>query len=307
MRIWLSIAVSLLVVLAGIPSRLTAATAIAPPHDFGGAVRAVFATKCASCHGPGLAKPKARFGYVLDLPSVAGNPEMVIPGRPEESELWSLVSHGEMPPRDAPFGPLTPQEKETIRAWIAAGAPDIAATAAAPPPSIGAATAPVTAPPVASFTNPLTGKTAAVEGADPAFRWLGKFHLLLIHFPIALVIAAGIAELLAIWRQVVIPSRTVGFCLRLGAIFAAPTAALGWLFAASGAGAGEPSLALLHRWLGTAAAAWLVAAAVCDERDIRRGVRSRAVQLLILSAMLLTGLAAHFGGLLVHGADFYSP
>ncbi len=307
MRIWLLIAVELSLVMVGTQSPLSAATAIASPHDFGGAVRAVFATKCASCHGPGLAKPKARFGYVLDLPSVAGNPEMVVPGRPEESELWSLVSHGEMPPRDAPFGPLTPQEKETIRAWIAAGAPDVAAAAAAPPPSIGAATALATAPPVASYTNPLAGKTVAVEGADPALRWLGRFHLLLIHFPIALVIAAGIAELLAAWRQVVIPSRTVGFCLRLGAMFAAPTAALGWLFAASGAGAGEPGLLMMHRWLGTAAATWLVAAAVCDERDVRRGIRSRAVQLLILSAMLLTGVAAHFGGLLVHGADFYSP
>ena len=33
----------------------------------------------AGCHGPDLAKPKGRFGYVLDLRRIASNPEMVIP------------------------------------------------------------------------------------------------------------------------------------------------------------------------------------------------------------------------------------
>src|SRR6516225_7605261 len=86
--------------------------------------RMVFAARCAGCHGPDLAKPKGRFGYVLDLRRVADNPEMVIPGRPDESELWALVRHGDMPPADSPHGPLTATEKEVIRAWIAAGAPD---------------------------------------------------------------------------------------------------------------------------------------------------------------------------------------
>ena len=305
MKTWLLIVVSLFGLLGGLPSRLAMANSLEAPHDTGGAVRSVFATKCASCHGPGLAKPKGRFGYVLDLPSVAENPEMVIPGRPEESELWTLVSRGEMPPRDAPFGPLTPAEKETIRAWIAAGAPDAVAEAAKRP-SMDATTPVGKAAPTAPFNNRLPTRSAAVEGADRAFRWLGKFHLLLVHFPIALAIAAAVAEMLAIWQKSVSPSRTVRFCLRLGAISAAPTAALGWLFAASGAGAGAASLLMIHRWLGTAAAAALVVAAVCNERDARRGVRSRVVRVLIFAAMLLTGVAAHFGGLLVHGADFYS-
>jgi hypothetical protein len=47
----------------------------------------VFSARCAACHGPDLAKPKGRFGYVLDLARVAGNPEMIVPGAPGESEL----------------------------------------------------------------------------------------------------------------------------------------------------------------------------------------------------------------------------
>src|SRR5205809_3770722 len=96
----------------------------APARDLAAEVRSVFAAKCAACHGSDLAKPKGRFGYVLDLRRVAGNPEMVIPSRPDESELWVLVNRGEMPPPDAPHGPLSTAEKESIRAWIAAGAPE---------------------------------------------------------------------------------------------------------------------------------------------------------------------------------------
>ncbi len=92
-------------------------------RDIASAVRAIFAAKCTECHGADLAQPEGRFGYVLDLARIAGNPEMVIPSSPGESELWELVRRGEMPPAGASAGPLSGQEKETIRSWIAAGAP----------------------------------------------------------------------------------------------------------------------------------------------------------------------------------------
>src|SRR5436305_517355 len=110
----------------------------APAGDPAAEVRAVFSARCAGCHGPALAKPKGRFGYVLDLARVAGNREMVVPGTPAESELWELVRRGEMPPDDSPTGPLTADQKESIRAWIAAGAPaggSPPATAADAPPA----------------------------------------------------------------------------------------------------------------------------------------------------------------------------
>src|SRR5262249_29020614 len=132
----------------------------------------VFSAKCAGCHGPNLAKPRGRFGYVLDLARVAGNPEMVIPSSVDESELWELVRRGEMPPEDSPTGPPTEAEKETIRTWIAAGAPT---KAASPPPSN-------------SDTGPVS--VSAPAGRKSILHILGPFHVLAVHFPIALLIVA---------------------------------------------------------------------------------------------------------------------
>ncbi len=254
-------------------------------RDLGGEVRGIFAAKCAGCHGPDLAKPKGRFGYVLDLRRVAENPEMVIPLRPTESELWVLVQRDEMPPADSPHGALTLEQKEVIREWIAAGAPD--------------------AYPVA-LDSPASVRSEPTAGLERLLRWLGKFHLLLLHFPIALVLAAGVGEAWSVWQRNPIPSEAVRFCLWLGAVAAIPTAVFGWLFAAAGNGAGSPQLLLAHRWLGTTAAVALVITAVCAERDARRGVRSWRVWLLLTAGVLITALTAHFGGLLAQGGDFFT-
>src|SRR5258708_30181808 len=112
--------VCLLIGSLGSPGSMLAA---AGRKDLASEVLAVFWAKCAGCHGPNLARPKGRFGYVLDLARVAGNRDMVVPSFPDESELWELVRRGEMPLEESPTGPLTEREKETIHDWIAGGAP----------------------------------------------------------------------------------------------------------------------------------------------------------------------------------------
>jgi mono/diheme cytochrome c family protein len=97
--------------------------AVEKDRNFAADTLAIFSAKCAGCHGPNVSKPKGRFGYVLDLARVRANREIVVPFSPDESELFELVRRGEMPPTDAPNGALTVEQKETIRSWIAAGAP----------------------------------------------------------------------------------------------------------------------------------------------------------------------------------------
>jgi mono/diheme cytochrome c family protein len=50
-------------------------------------VQALFAARCADCHGPSLRQPLGRFGYVLDLKRMAENPRLVKPFHPEASKL----------------------------------------------------------------------------------------------------------------------------------------------------------------------------------------------------------------------------
>jgi len=145
-----------------------------------------------------------------------------------------------------------------------------------------------------------------IVSVDRILRWLGKFHLLMLHFPIAFSFAAGVGEVWSVWRRSLIPSESVRFCLRLGALAAVPTAVLGWIFAAAGNRVGSPQLLMAHRWLGTTAAVWLVVTAVFSERDVRRGVRSRRVRLMLMFGVLITTLTAHLGGLLDRGSDFFS-
>lgn len=291
MKTWPSAFVSV-ALLVGLQPEVVRAQPAHSTQDIGYEVRRVFAAKCAGCHGPDLPKPKGRFGYVLDLGRMRENPEIVIPSRPDESELWVLVQRHEMPPPDSPHGSLTHAQKEIIREWIAAGAPDASPGASDSPPAVRSEQ---TAPASLEATS-----------ADRLLRWLGKFHLLLLHFPIALVLAAGLGEVWSVWQRNPIPSESVRFCLWLGALAAVPTAVLGWLFAAAGNGVGSPQLLTAHRWLGTTAAAWLVITAVCAERDARRKVRSRRVRLLLTAGVLIAALTAHLGGLLARGQDFFT-
>jgi uncharacterized membrane protein/mono/diheme cytochrome c family protein len=296
MKKWMKSAAVSLAVFAGHRPGVAGAQETPLARNIGNEVRDVFATKCAACHGPDLPKPKGRFGYVLDLRRVAANPEMVIPLRPTESELWVLVQQDEMPPTDSPHGALTPAQKEVIRAWIAAGAPDASPVDLDSLPSVRSE--PTVAAPIETASE--------VVSAERILRWLGKFHLLLLHFPIALILAAGVGEFWSVWHRSPIPSESARFCLCLGALAAIPTAGLGWLFAAAGNGVGSPQLLSAHRWLGTTAALWLIVTAVCAERDARRGARSLGTRLLLTSAVLITALTAHLGGLLDRGGDFFT-
>jgi uncharacterized membrane protein/mono/diheme cytochrome c family protein len=263
-----------------------AAPAAAGTRDLAAEVRAVFTEKCSGCHGPNLAKPQGRFGYILDLARVASNREMVVPSYPEESELWELVRRGEMPPEESPAGPLSVEEKETIHAWIAAGAP-------------------AESPVVAATDPPETTSASSSSSQMPSILCrVGPFHVVAVHFPIALLIAAALAEFGSLFRAGRTPLSAVRFCVWLGASSAAITALLGWIHAANGNGSHESQILSLHRWIGTSAAAWAVGTIVLSEWDQRHGTRSLWFRIWLFLGAVLVATAGYFGGTLVHGESF---
>ena len=91
-----------------------------------------------------------------------------------------------------------------------------------------------------------------------------------------------------------------------GAVSAAIAAGLGWVHARDAAEAAYSTL-WIHRWLGTVAAGVSVLALVAHETGRVRARSALLVTALIVLAATLAGGAGHFGGLVTHGPNFYSP
>jgi hypothetical protein len=96
--------------------------------DFNRDVRPILTNHCWNCHGPDEASREA--GLRLDLRDNAiaaaeSGRHAIVLGKPEESELVTRINatdDSQMPP--ASFQkPLSPQQRETLRRWIAEGAP----------------------------------------------------------------------------------------------------------------------------------------------------------------------------------------
>jgi len=137
--------------------------------------------------------------------------------------------------------------------------------------------------------------------------FIGKFHPLIVHFPIALVLAAAAAELGLIatlrpaWRTVAVTN------IRAGAALGVVTAITGWLFAASQGVDATMSLEW-HRWLGMAGVAGAIGAALLSfglHAASRRAAFGYRVTLFVTA--LLVAITGHLGGTLVWGGGFLRP
>ena len=138
--------------------------------------------------------------------------------------------------------------------------------------------------------------------------FVGRFHPLLVHFPIALLLAAGGLEAWVSWRErkgrPTLLRPATGPLLALAAASAVVAAAAGYLLGTSGGFAGE--VYERHRWLGLSLAGSAVATAAAFFAGRRRpGRAARIVYLVLLGETLVLLVAAgHAGGTLTHGEGY---
>jgi uncharacterized membrane protein len=134
----------------------------------------------------------------------------------------------------------------------------------------------------------------------------GRLHPLLVHFPIALILIAAIAELVCVttrfpqWHTVAVAN------IRAGSAFAVASAGAGWLLASSRIVEASDALEW-HRWLGLMAALAAVAAALATGEIDRPPKRLWLYRIALFSAAASVAVAGHFGAVLVWGADFLRP
>ena len=136
---------------------------------------------------------------------------------------------------------------------------------------------------------------------------IGRLHPLLIHFPIAFVIAAAVAEGASVltaddgWRTVAVHN------LRAGAVFAVLATIAGWRLALAPGMEASPLLEW-HRWLGTIAAGATSAAALATAgAGSRSPLEVWMYRVVLFAAGTLVAVTGHLGGLLVWGANFLRP
>lgn len=151
----------------------------------------------------------------------------------------------------------------------------------------------------------LLGALLFVDFQDPPklLLFLGRFHPLLVHFPIGLLFLAGLLEgISALSPRFSTQRPTLLFVLACGAGMSLLAAGAGFLLSLEGGY--EGSLLFWHRWLGSLVAAGSCLAVVLKWKQEENGV-ARRVYPAVLGVVLASLVAAgHFGGTLAHGPDY---
>jgi hypothetical protein len=105
-----------------------ASDAGAEPIRYDRDIRPLLSDRCFKCHGPDAAARKAdlRLDRYESVTADAGGYQVIAPGDPEASELWGRITSEDaldrMPPPESNKKPLSAEERELVRRWIAEGA-----------------------------------------------------------------------------------------------------------------------------------------------------------------------------------------
>jgi uncharacterized membrane protein len=127
-------------------------------------------------------------------------------------------------------------------------------------------------------------------------QFLGRFHPLVVHLPIGLVLLVAVLESAGLFRGGKHLQGSAGFVLGLAAASALISVSLGWLLAWSGGYQGP--LVTRHMWGGTSLAAALVLCCAL------RGWNAKLYALAFIAAVCLMGWTSDQGGKLTHGEAF---
>jgi uncharacterized membrane protein len=132
----------------------------------------------------------------------------------------------------------------------------------------------------------------------PWMEVIGRAHVALVHFPIALLAAAMVFELVRIVARGPKPSAAAIGCLLMGTAGGAAAIASGWIHADAEGHAGDVAVEW-HRWVGIVGLVLALAARAERARAARRGY-----VLAVALAAGLAGFAGHQGGELVWGKGY---
>jgi len=140
--------------------------------------------------------------------------------------------------------------------------------------------------------------------APRLLAWLGNFHPPMVNFPIGVLVAAALAEALFVVRKAPLFDHAARFGVGFAAIAGVGAAFLGWCFGGFRFVDSDPLL-LIHRWLGTGTAAWLLVLFWASERARSGSAGRRLYRVMLFGGAVLVLTTGFFGGAMVYGLDHY--
>ena len=163
--------------------------------------------------------------------------------------------------------------------------------------------------PVGDLVIGTGGDTSGRERVGGVIGLLGRLHPLSVHFPVALIIVAGLAEALCMWTH----NDAFGFAARLMLYIVSVLAVISVLlgFAAASGKTLSPDLSFhfgLHRVMGIVTAGLALLTTGLAEGAKKRGDpwRLRLYRAMLAVTMITVAFAAHSGATLVFGRGYLS-
>lgn len=129
--------------------------------------------------------------------------------------------------------------------------------------------------------------------------FIGRFHPVLVHLPIGLIVLLALFELISRWPRFSHASQSAGLILGLAVPFSIAAAACGWLLSTSGGY--DPNLLKWHKWTGVGTASACLVAALLHLFGSRQLYR-----LFLFITVAVLAISSHFGGSLTHGRGYLS-
>jgi mono/diheme cytochrome c family protein/uncharacterized membrane protein len=266
-------------------------------------VHKLFRQHCVRCHGPEGTGNQVR----RRQPAIPNFSDASWQGRRRDAQLLVSILDGKgkkMPPW---HGKISAEQALVLVAYVRSFAPTTGAPGGASEAS-----------PYGRHQDPDEDqeKLIPTESAEPkpprgffgkVICWLGYFHPAAVHFPIALLTAAAVAELLRMLTRKPVFDAVSRFCVWFGTLAAVVAGVLGW-FLGDFHLADASGVMTTHRWLGTstvACAGFVLALAEVSRPTNRRRARVwfRVTLLVVAGLVLVTGF---FGGAVVYGLDHYT-
>ncbi len=133
---------------------------------------------------------------------------------------------------------------------------------------------------------------------------LGRFHILVLHFPIAFLMIIPVLEIAGSFKVLNHVKQTIPVILIAAILFSAKACVLGYMLAAGEGDSGD--LLMSHMWAGIITTILMIAALILRELYFQN--RSKPVfsgYLAVLAGSLISlTLGSHDGASLVHGEDY---